>query len=185
MPLARHVLSICALLCFSTLFSCSTVPKETSKGKIVKVIKSPFAETCIQLAKIKYDGTPFIHDKALAIILKEMTAQNKGNAVRYDTFTPGVTGVSNAKGRATAYRCHREKLKKYLQGLENKAFGEEETDPEYQEAKDANGGPAAAEAAPASKAVTPKTAAPVPAPAPVYKAAKPKKKGPANASSEP
>ena len=183
MPLARDVLSICALLSFSILFSCSTVPKETPKGKIVKVIKSPFAETCIQLAKIKYDGTPFIHDKALAIILKELTAQNKGNAVRYDTFTPGVTGVSNAKGRATAYRCHREKLKKYLQDLENKAFGEEEADPEYQETKDANGGPAAAEAAPTSKVLTPKTATPAPAPLP--KAAKPKKKGHADASSEP
>lgn len=139
MPLARQVLIICALISAS----CSTVPKETPKGKMVKVIKGPFAATCIQLAKIKYDGTPFIHDKELTIILKEMTAQNKGNAVRYDVFTPGVTGVSNAKGRATAFRCHKGKLKKYLMGLENKAFGEDtDDDPEFQEAKAAKGGPA-------------------------------------------
>jgi len=122
---------------------------------MVKVIKGPFADTCIQLAKIKYDRTPFIHDKELTTILKEMTAQNKGNAVRYDIFMPGVTGVSNAKGRATVYRCHREKLRKYLLGVENKAFGEEEADPEYQNAKDANGGPVTPEAPPKAAAPRP------------------------------
>lgn len=175
MPLARHFLSICAVLSF--IFGCSTVPQETPKGKMVKVIKSPFAETCIQLATIKYDGTPFIHDKELAIILKEMSAQNKGNAIRYEVFTPGVTGVSNAKGRATAYRCHRERLKKYLLGLENKAFGEEEADPEYQEAKEANPGQAAPKAGPQKAAATK---------APAPKTPKPKvRPTPANASSEP
>jgi hypothetical protein len=176
MPLARQFLIICAL--FSA--SCSTVPKETPKGRVVKVIKSPFAETCIQLAKIKYDGTPFIHDKELSVIMKELTAQNKGNAVRYDVFTPGVTGVSNAKGRATAYRCHKAKLKKYLLGLENKVFGEEsEEDPEYQEAKAAQGG-SKAEAAPAAKA----KAAPTPETSPAAPK-KPARKVPADASSEP
>lgn len=174
MPLARQFLIICAL--FSA--SCSTVPKETPKGRMVKVIKSPFAETCIQLAKIKYDGTPFIHDKELSVIMKELTAQNKGNAVRYDVFTPGVTGVSNAKARATAFRCHKAKLKKYLLGLENKAFGEEtEEDPEFQEAKAAQGA-GKSEAAPAAKS----KASPTPAPAAPKK---PSRKVPADASSEP
>ncbi len=121
MPLARHFISVCILVSAG----CSTVPKETQKGRLVKVIKSPFAETCTQLAKIKYDGTPFIHDKELAIVLKELTAQNRGNAVRYDVFTPGVTGVSNAKGRATVYRCNKLKLKKYLMGIEDKSMGSE------------------------------------------------------------
>ncbi|RYZ59214.1 MAG: hypothetical protein EOP07_04735 [Proteobacteria bacterium] len=179
MPLARLFLIICAL--FSA--SCSTVPKETPKGKVVKVIKSPFAETCIQLAKIKYDGTPFIHDKELSVIMKELTAQNKGNAVRYDVFTPGVTGVSNAKARATAFRCHKAKLKKYLLGLENKAFGEEsEEDPEFQEAKAAHGAgkdseKEKSEAAPAAKSKS--------APPPAAPAKKPGRKAPADASSEP
>ena len=109
MPSARHFISICALIA-----GCSTVPKETAKGKSVKVIKSPFAESCTQLAKLKYDGTPFIHDKELNIVLKELAAQAKGNAVRYDIFVPGVTGVSNAKGRATVYRCDSAKLAKYV-----------------------------------------------------------------------
>ncbi len=172
MPLARHFLSICALLSF--VMSCSTVPKVTLKGKMVKVIKGPFAETCIQLVKIKYDGTPFIHEKELSIILKEMAAQSKGNAIRYDVFTPGVTGVSNAKGRATAFRCHKEKLRKYLISVENKAFGEEPTD---QEGADVEEGPVTTEAAP--KAAAPKTQQ-VPKP--------PKQKtrsAPADASSEP
>lgn len=179
MPLARLFLIICAL--FSA--SCSTVPKETPKGRVVKVIKSPFAETCIQLAKIKYDGTPFIHDKELTIIMKELTAQNKGNALRYDVFTPGVTGVSNAKARATAFRCHKAKLKKYLLGLENKAFGDEaEEDAEFQEAKAAHGAAkdeGKAEAAPAPAAKT-KAAPAQPAPP-----KKPTRKAPADASSEP
>lgn len=157
MPLARHFLKICAIV--SMLCACSTVPKESAKGKMVAVIKSPFAETCIQLAKIKYDGTPFIHDKELAVILKELTAQHKGNAVRYDVFTPGVTGVSNAKGRATAYRCHNEKLKKYISSVENKEFGEEEEDPAIQEETPAASAPSKSKApkAPASKAAKSKT----------------------------
>jgi hypothetical protein len=182
MPLARLFLIICAL--FSA--SCSTVPKETPKGRVVKVIKSPFAETCIQLAKIKYDGTPFIHDKELSIIMKELTAQNKGNAVRYDVFTPGVTGVSNAKARATAFRCHKAKLKKYLLGLENKVFGEDsEEDPEFQEAKAAHGSGSGSdnekdlEKDKADSGSSSKTKA---SPAPSKKATK---KPPVDASSEP
>mgnify|MGYP001609374434 CR=1 FL=1 len=133
MPLARHILLI---LCTLGIASCSTLPKETEKGKIVKIIKSPFAETCIQLGTFKYEGTPFIHEKELTLIMKELTAQLKGNAMRYDQFTPGVTGVSNAKGRGTAYRCHKRKLKKYLMGQEDKEFTDDSSDdPEYPEYK--------------------------------------------------
>ncbi len=101
-------------LVLSCLAACSTVPKETSKGKAVQVIKSPFAETCTQVGKIKYEGTPFIHDKELLIIMKENAAKLGGNALRLDTFTPGVTGMSNAKGLGTSYKCNVEKLRAYL-----------------------------------------------------------------------
>ncbi|RZA27188.1 MAG: hypothetical protein EOP10_00950 [Proteobacteria bacterium] len=101
-------------LVLSCLAACSTVPKETSKGKAVQVIKSPFAETCTQVGKIKYEGTPFIHDKELLIIMKENAAKLGGNALRLDTFTPGVTGMSNAKGLGTSYKCNVEKLRAHL-----------------------------------------------------------------------
>ncbi|MBC7659820.1 MAG: hypothetical protein H7249_08940 [Chitinophagaceae bacterium] len=114
MPLARTVLILSTLI---GVIGCSSAPQETEKGKSVKVIKSPFAETCIQLGLVRYDGTPFIHEKELSIIMKELAAQMKGNAVRYDIFTPGVTGVSNAKGRGTAFKCQRKKLRKYLREL--------------------------------------------------------------------
>ncbi len=122
LPLAL-VLSL--LLGLST--GCSTVPKETPKGKAVQVIKGSFTKICTQLGKYLYNGTPFIHDKELMIILKEDAAQRNGNAIRLDTFVPGVTGVSNAKGVTTVFKCPAEKLKAYVQKLENaKNSGSEE-----------------------------------------------------------
>jgi hypothetical protein len=119
-------------LVLSCLAACSTVPKESPKGKAVQVIKSPFAETCTQVGKIKYDGTPFIHEKELLIIMKENAARLGGNALRLSTFTPGVTGVSNARGLGTSYRCNPEKLRAYLlnpdKGKASSETPEEETD---------------------------------------------------------
>ncbi len=97
---------------------CSTVPKETAKGRAEQVIKGPFTKTCTLLGKFLYNGTPFIHDKELMIIVKEDAAQRNGNALRLDTFVPGVTGVSNAKGVTTVFKCPPDKLKAYIQKQE-------------------------------------------------------------------
>lgn len=124
-------------LTFGLVLACSTVPKETSKGRAVQVIKGRFTETCTQVGKIRYDGTPFIHDKELLIIMKENAAKLGGNAVRLDTFTPGVTGVSNAKGLATSYKCPVEKLKAYVQNP-NAASSDEMNEEEDDFASDAD-----------------------------------------------
>lgn len=106
------------------LFGCSTVPKETPKGRAIVIVKGKFTETCIQVGRIKYDGTPFIHEKQLMIIMKENAAKLGGNALRLDKFMPGVTGVSNAKGIGTSFKCKVDKLKEYVKRVEAAEFGE-------------------------------------------------------------
>lgn len=113
-----------SLVCI-VLTACSTVPKETAKGRAVQKIKSPFAETCIQVGRIKYEGTPFVDKDELLVIMKESAAKLGGNALRLEKFKPGVTGVSNAKGTGTSYKCHPAKLKAYILRTE---YGDTGTD---------------------------------------------------------
>ncbi len=111
MPILRKMVLIA--LCTGT-FSCTTAPKETPRGRAVQIIKGKFAKICTQVGKMKYEGTPFVDEKALLIIMKEHAAGLEGNAMRLKTFSPGVTGVSNAKGLGTAYRCPTDKLRAYV-----------------------------------------------------------------------
>lgn len=114
------------LIALTAAIGCSTIPKETPKGKAIVVVKGPITESCTQVGKIRYDGTPFIHDKELLIIMKENAAKLGGNAIRLDTFTPGVTGVSNAKGLGTSYKCPSSKLKSYKNNSENQDSSSDE-----------------------------------------------------------
>ena len=110
-----------AAICFT---ACSTTPKQTAKGRAVKIIKSPFAESCIQLGYGNYEGTPFIRKEELLIQLRELSANMGGNAMKIEIFSPGVTGVRSAKGRNVIYKCQKEKLAK------QKNVKIQETDPE-------------------------------------------------------
>lgn len=152
MLFARPIMLV-GLVC-TLLTACSTVPKETAKGRAVQVIKSPFAETCIQVGRIKYEGTPFVRDKELLIILKENAAKLGGNALRLDRFTPGVTGVSNAKGLGTSYKCHPAKLKAYILKTEYGDAGAE-GESEYEEIQEEETPPAATKGKAKPKAAKP------------------------------